>query len=97
MRVVITLVLGLAVLVLAAAFGTLNDQVVSVNYFLASRELKLAFLLAIAFGAGCVAGLLLAGGGLFGLRMEVRRARAELKLKDKELNELRTLPVRDAL
>ena len=97
MRWVLMSVLGLAVLLAAAAFGALNDQLVTVQYFLGSRELRLASLMALVFGAGCLIGLALAGGGMLSLRLALKRSQAELAMKNKELDELRTLPIRDGL
>lgn len=97
MRFVISLLLGLAVLVLAAVFGSLNDQPVTVNTLLASYEMRLAYVLLITFLAGCLGGVLLAAGALLRMRLDLKRARGELALKDKELTGLRTLPVRDAI
>lgn len=95
MQWILMSVLGLAVLLVAAAFGALNDQVVVVQYFLGSRELRLASLMALVFGAGCLVGLGLAGGSLLGLRLALKRCQGELAMKNKELDELRTLPIRD--
>ncbi|MBI2379157.1 MAG: DUF1049 domain-containing protein [Gammaproteobacteria bacterium] len=97
MRWVLMSVLGLAVLLAAAAFGALNDQMVVVQYFLGSRELRLASLMALVFGTGCLIGLGLAGGGMLSLRLALKRSQAELAMKNKELNELRTLPIRDGI
>lgn len=96
MRLAITILMGLAVLLLAAVFGSLNDQVITVNLLLASYPLRLAYVLMAAFVFGCLAGLLLASGSWLRMRIEVRRMRAELAVKDRELTELRTLPARDS-
>lgn len=96
MRLILTLVIAIAVLLAAAVFGSFNDQPVVVNTVLATHELRLAYALLIAFALGIVVGLCFAGATLWRARVELKRARGDVALKDKELNELRTLPVRDS-
>ena len=96
MRLVLTLLIALAVLLVAAVFGAVNDAPVTVNYLLGIAELRLAYALLCAFGVGLLFGGLLASAALLRQRIGLKRTHSELAVKTRELNELRTLPVRDS-
>lgn len=96
MRLVLTLIFALVVLLIAAVFGSVNDALVTVNYLLGIAELRLAYALLFAFGLGLLFGGLLASAALLRQRVGLKRTHSELAAKTRELNELRTLPVRDS-
>ena len=94
MRVLYYLLL-LAIILLGASFATLNLQTVTVNYYIAQHSLPLALLLALTFSLGCVFGLILGFWFLFKSKLKLRRLRKRLTLAEKELENLRTIPLRE--
>ncbi|HSW71717.1 MAG TPA: LapA family protein [Gammaproteobacteria bacterium] len=93
MRVVYYLLLIIVVL-LGATFATLNLQTVSINYYLDQASMPLAILLALTFGSGCVFGLVVGFWLLFKSKLKHYRLRQRLNMIEKELENLRALPLR---
>jgi lipopolysaccharide assembly protein A len=85
----------LAVILFCATFATLNLQNVSVNYYVAQREMPLALLLAFTFGGGCVIGLVFGFWMLIKSKIKQFRLRQRLTLAERELENLRAIPLRD--
>lgn len=96
MRILYYLLL-LVVVLLASTFATLNLQAVSINYYIAQRTLPLALLLAFTFSGGCILGLIIGFWLLMKSKLKQLRIRKQLSLMEKELENLRTIPLRDKL
>ena len=87
-------VIFIVILFLGATFAVLNSQLVSINYYLGTNKLPLSLLVVIVLGAGALIGWLT---GLFlwlKLKGENLRLSHRLKAAEKELTELRTLPLK---
>lgn len=85
----------LAVIFFGATFATLNLQTVSINYYVAQREMPLALLLAFTFSGGCLLGLVLGFWMLIRSKIKHFRLRQRLTLAERELENLRAIPLRD--
>ena len=48
----------LIIVLLGITFATLNSEAVNINYYVGHRTLALSLLLAVVFGVGCFAGIL---------------------------------------
>ncbi len=94
MRIIYYLLLIIVVL-LGATFATLNMQTTSINYYLGQSSLPLALLLALTFVAGCVMGLTIGFWLLLKSKVKHFRLRQRLTLVEKELENLRTIPLRE--
>ena len=96
MRRVIGLVVILILVFLGLSFGQLNPQQVKIDYFLSASEVSVAIALLVAVGVGAVLGVVAA------MAVVVRQNRENVRLKkrisdtEKELNELRRLPLKDS-
>lgn len=86
----------LLVIALGISFAVLNAKSVPLNYFFEAREISLALLLAITLAIGALIGLLLSLPSLFRLKRTNRQMKGRLKLFEKELENLRTIPIKDA-
>jgi putative membrane protein len=81
------------ILFLGVTFAVLNATPVNINYYLNSTTIPLSLLLVIVLGIGAFIGWLT--GGLMWMRLKAENFRCTHRIKtlEKELNQLRTLPV----
>jgi len=89
---VLLLVVALAVL----AFVVRNDAPVAVDYFLAVREVPLAAALVGALFLGVIVGVLASLGWVWRLRRRMRALRREVDNSRKEVENLRSMPLKDS-
>ncbi len=95
MKRVLGFFLILLVLVFGLFFGLLNAESVHINYFFGSRDLPLSFVLVMMLIIGALAGALAGLGLVFRVKREVYRLRREIRLAEKELKNLRSLPIKE--
>lgn len=76
-------------------FAGLNAVPVSINYYLGKTQLPLSLLAILSFVLGGVLGLLMAFAIYVKLKYANRGLRHRLKLVEKELLNLRALPLKD--
>ncbi len=76
-------------------FASLNSNVVSFNYYLGTKEIALSLLLVFSFGLGIGLGLLVAIFPWFKAKAEVFRMKSRLKVVEKEVENLRSMPIKD--
>jgi len=94
-RAILQFLLVILLLGLTAAFAALNDGVISINYFIGEREIRLTYLLLACFTIGALMGLLLLSGSYLKMRLELRKLRNAVSINNQELANLRELPVKD--
>lgn len=94
MRIISYLVI-LLIIVFGVTFATLNSTQVTVNYYVAQSTLPLSLLLALVFSGGCVVGVLVGLWLLLKAKMKNRRLRQRLSLAEKEIANLRAIPLQD--
>lgn len=92
---IVSLFIWLLITVLVIAFALLNDQVVTLDYFLNSVELPLATALLLTLAVGAVLGVAAALLSTLRQKRLLAKARRELAATQKELDELRTLPIKE--
>ncbi|MDD9892549.1 MAG: LapA family protein [Gammaproteobacteria bacterium] len=92
----IKLLLVLFVVLVAASFTLLNDQNVVLNYYLAERELPLAWVIFFSLSAGWLLGLISVAGWIIGLRWRLREAERKAELAETEVRNLRRMPLSDS-
>ncbi|OGT20673.1 MAG: hypothetical protein A2V90_05190 [Gammaproteobacteria bacterium RBG_16_57_12] len=93
-RFVILFVILVAVF-LGLGFAVLNAGLVTLNYYFGRGEYPLSLILVATLALGCFMGMLAGLGMYLGARRELARLRKEVKLKEKEVLNLRTLPLKD--
>ncbi|ART79130.1 LapA family protein [Oceanisphaera avium] len=95
MKIIIGLIILAILFAVGITLGTQNDQLVHVNYLLAQGEYRLSSLLAIIFVAGFVVGWLVFSFVLLRLKMSNRGLNKKVERQQRELTELRALPLKD--
>jgi uncharacterized integral membrane protein len=95
-RTLLLSVIGVAVLVVAAAFAWLNPGDVTLDLGVGVYELPLAYVVITVFAVGWLFGLVAASVWVFRAAGERRRAARELRLAEAEVANLRRMPDADA-
>lgn len=95
MRRLIGLVFILLVIGFGLSFALLNAGLVTLDYYLGTAELPLSLALTLALIVGAILGLAVATAVLIRDKREAARLRRRLGQMEKELSELRKLPLRD--
>ena len=95
MRNAILFIVLLLVAVLAAVFAALNPDQIELELAFAQVSVRKSVALAIAFGFGFALGFFVAMGRVFNLMRERRALKKSVRLAEAEVNNLRSLPLRD--
>jgi uncharacterized membrane protein YciS (DUF1049 family) len=85
----------LLIIILGVTFAVLNSNAVGVNYYIGHSTLPLSLLLAGVLASGCLLGLLVGMWLLFKLKIKNFRLHQQLKLAEKEIENLRAIPLQD--
>jgi putative membrane protein len=92
---ILSCVFILLIILIGISFATLNSDVVDVNYYIGQKEMPLSLLLALVFGFGCLLGVLVGGWMLIKTKVNNYRLKQRLKLAEKEIENLRAIPLQD--
>ena len=95
MKRIIYLILILVVTIFTVTFTLLNSQPVKVNYYFGSYEIDLLVVVVICLVIGAFLGIMAALGKVFSLKQEMSRKEKKIKITEKELENLRSLPLKD--
>lgn len=76
-------------------FATLNSESVTVNYYLDQSTLPLSLLLVLVFALGCLVGMVVGFWLLIKAKILNYRLRQRLQLAEKEIENLRAIPLQD--
>lgn len=82
--------------VLGLVFASLNPHLVEVNYIVGILKLPLSVLLVLALGIGILLGLMAAMAVYIRLKREIYGLKSHIKLTQKEVENLRTLPLNES-
>lgn len=92
---IVKLCIIVVVLFIGLAFHLRNDQFVLFDYYLGSFELPFSFMVVAAFSIGAVAGVLALVPTLTKLKAENHKLLRRVQVSEKEINNLRILPIKD--
>lgn len=95
MKRLLTLVVTILFFIIAVVLGLKNQQLINLNYLIAQNEVRLSTVLAIIFFIGFVAATLVNTYFYLKLKMANRHLRKLNKKQRRELNELRSLTVKE--
>jgi putative membrane protein len=95
MKRIVNLVLILIVTLVTVTFTLLNSQPVKINYYFGSYEIDLLIVIVMALVIGALLGVMAALGKLVSLKQEILRKDKKIKIAEKELENLRSLPLKD--
>jgi len=76
-------------------FATLNSESVTINYYFGQSTLPLSLLLVLVFAFGCLVGMVVGFWLLIKAKLLNYRLRQRLHLAEKEIDNLRAIPLQD--
>jgi len=92
---ILSYIVILLVVIFGVTFASLNANTVTVNYYFAQSSMPLSLLLAIVFSLGCLLGVLTCLWMLMKTKLKNYRLRQRLNLAEKEVDNLRAIPLQD--
>jgi len=95
MRRIVGLIIGLLIVLLGLSFALLNANPVELEFYVRKFTMPLSLLLVLVLIVGAMLGVLASLSMLVSRRRELSRLRRRLSETEKELDELRRLPLKD--
>ena len=92
---IVSYVVMLAVVLLGLSFAILNAKPLVLHYYLGTAQLSLSLLLVLAIGVGVLLGLIGAMKPLLCLKTENIRLKHRIKHAEQEIENLRSIPIKD--
>ena len=92
---ILSTILLLAVLLVVLFFTVLNADSVTVNYYFGNREVPLSLLLVLTMLVGALLGLAAAMPMVLKMRRRVAKLQKGMRLAEKEVANLRTIPIKE--
>ncbi len=97
MKVLLFSVIAVIVFIFGFLFAAQNNQVVTVELFITQINWTAAQFIAVAFILGFLAAAALAAMVIIGLKVKLKRIEQKYSQQSKEVDNLRTLPVKDQI
>jgi putative membrane protein len=85
----------LVIILFGMTFATLNSESVTINYYFGLSTLPLSLLLVLVFAGGCMVGMVAGLWMLVRSKMQHYRTRQRLAMAEKEIGNLRAIPLQD--
>ncbi len=85
----------IVIILFGMTFATLNSESVTINYYLGQSSRPLSLLLVFAFAFGCMIGMVVGFWLLIKAKINNYRMRQQLNNAEKEINNLRAIPLQD--
>jgi putative membrane protein len=92
---ILSYILIVIIVVLGISFATLNSGSVSINYYVGHRTMPLSLLLATVFTIGSLLGVFVGLWLLLKIKLKNYRLKQRLKFAEKEIENLRAIPLQD--
>ncbi len=92
---IITTIFYLFLILVGVSFAGLNASSVQVNVYFATLKMPVSVLITVMLGLGVMIGLILFSGRYWRLKVEHRRISNQLKMTEKEIRNLRAIPLQD--
>lgn len=92
---IISYILLLLIILFGTTFAALNSESVTINYYFGQNSLPISLLLVLVFAFGCLIGILVGFWMLIKSKLHIYRLRQRLHLAEKEIENLRAIPLQD--
>ncbi len=93
-RILSFLIISLVV-VIGVGFAAINAELVQFNYYLGSIQIPLSLLIVLAIAIGASLGILVSLSFSLSQRRELARLRKKINLTEREVKNLREIPIRN--
>ena len=87
--------LTLVIIIVGVAFSVLNAESIQLNYYLGSVELPLSLVLVIAMIIGALLGIIASLSLIVGSRRSANKLKRSVEVAEKEIVNLRNIPIKD--
>ena len=87
----------LIIILFGMTFATLNSESVTINYYFSQTSVALSLLLVLVFALGCLIGMIAGLWLLLKAKLKSHRLRQRLNLAEKEIENLRAIPLQDSV
>lgn len=92
---IVYLFLFLVLVIFGIVFAVLNAEPVQLNYYFGSKDVALSLVLVLAMIVGALLGVIASASMIISHRREVVKLRKAVHLAEKEVANLRAIPIRD--
>lgn len=92
---ILTCLFILIIILFGITFATLNSSLVSINYYFGEDKLPLSLLLVLTFALGSVITIVVSALILIKAKLVNYRLKQKLSLAEKEIENLRAIPLQD--
>jgi putative membrane protein len=92
---IVYLIIFLILVIFGIVFAVLNAEPVELNYYFGSKEVALSLILVLAMIVGAILGVIASASMIINNRREVVKLRKSVELAEKEVANLRAIPIRD--
>ena len=92
---IVYLIIFLILVIFGIVFAVLNAEPVKLNYYFGSKEVALSLILVLAMIVGAILGVIASASMIISNRREVVKLRKSVELAEKEVANLRAIPIRD--
>ncbi|MRX28294.1 DUF1049 domain-containing protein [Kangiella sp. HZ709] len=96
-RLLIAIILLLAAFGLAFMFANQNDQTIQLNYLFGEASVQLVLLITVCLALGLIIGLSMSSLSLLKTKTQLKNTKRKLVKAEQELNNLRTMPIKEDL
>lgn len=93
---VLSYIIVLLLIVIGLSFAILNAGSVTLNYYVGKGSISLSLLLVFTLAVGIIIGMLSCFKPWFSLKRENRSLRSRIRNTEKEIENLRTIPLKDS-
>lgn len=92
---IIMLIIYIMLIIVGVSFAALNATSVAVNFYFKTVSMPISVLMTIMLGIGILVGFVLFIGRYWRLKAESNKIKNQLKLTEKEIKNLRSIPLQD--
>jgi putative membrane protein len=92
---IVYLFLFLVLVIFGIVFAVLNADPVQLNYYFGSKDVALSLVLVLAMIVGALLGVIASASMIISNRREVVKLRKAVQIAEKEVANLRSIPIRD--
>ncbi len=85
----------LVLVIFGIVFAVLNAEPVKLNYYFGSEDVPLSLIIVFAMIVGAILGVVASASMIISNRREVMKLRKSVELAEKEVTNLRAIPIRD--
>jgi putative membrane protein len=89
------LVTYILLIIIGVSFAALNASTVQVNLYFKTVSMPISVLMTIMLGMGIFIGFILFIGRYWSLKLSCHKVKNQLKLTEKEIKNLRSIPLQD--